>query len=217
MFKKTLLAALVSSVMISGVQAAEIQPNGYLFGNVGQSDADTPNYVKGLDSDLRSIAADNSVGFGSSFDENDTAFKIGAGIQLNRYVGVEFQYLDLGSPEYKATLSDGVDTVTAKASAETEGFGANLVGTLPFDRFKLFGKVGYHKLKTKVKEEVELSGLGTFAEASESYTEWVNSLGVGASFAFTPAVELVAEYERYSDVADEYDVDFASVGLRYNF
>ena len=217
MFKKTLIAALVSGVMVSGVQAAEIQPNGYLFGNVGRSDADTPRFVKELDSELSAFGEATGLDFGSSFDENDTAFKVGAGIQLNRHVAVEFQYLDLGKAAYKASMTDGIDTISAKMAGDTEGFGANLVGTLPFDRFKLFGKVGYHKLKTKVKEEIELVGEGTLFDESESHTEWVNSLGVGASFAFTPTVELVAEYEQYRDVADEYDVDFASIGLRYNF
>lgn len=33
----------------------------------------------------------------------------------------------------------------------------------------------------------------------------------------TQSFSLVAEYERYRDVADTYDVDFVSAGLRYNF
>ena len=42
-------------------------------------------------------------------------------------------------------------------------------------------------------------------------------MGVGASYAIVPELEIVAEYERYKDVADSFDVDLASVGLRYNF
>src|SRR5690606_21491903 len=92
----------------------------------------------------------------------------------------------------------------------------NVVGTLPLDRFKLFGKVGYHQLKTEAKQKVSMAGVGSLTE-SDSTTEWVTSFGVGASYAFTPQIELVAEYEQYRDVADEYDVDFGSIGLRYNF
>ncbi|WP_178114789.1 porin family protein [Pseudomonas saliphila] len=221
MFKKTLLAALVSGVMISGVQAAEIQPNGYLFGNVGQSDADASDIGNGLDALSEAIATDFGFEGSSSFDEKDSAFKIGAGIQLNPHVAVEFQYIDLGEIAYKSKgVNSSGETGVLKATSGTEGFGASLVGTLPFDRFKLFGKVGYHKLKTEVKASIDLRLVGgaQFSdEEKDDATEWVNSLGVGASFAFTPTVELVAEYERYSDVADEYDVDFASIGLRYNF
>lgn len=36
MMRKTLLAVLVSGLMVTGVQAAENQVNGYLFGNVAR-------------------------------------------------------------------------------------------------------------------------------------------------------------------------------------
>lgn len=210
--RKTLLAVLVSGAMVSGVQAANNQVNGYLFGNIGQADAEKPGLVKDFDADLTAELEAAGLGYRSSWDDKDTAFKVGAGIQLNRHIAVEFQYTDLGAPEYKGTASNGG---TAKLTGDTDGYGVNLVGTLPFDRFKLFGKLGYHKLETEIT--MEASGPGGFAKISDTEEEWVTSFGVGASYAFTPQVELVAEYERYQDVADEYDVDFASIGLRYNF
>ena len=220
MFKKTLLAALISGAMISVVQAAETQPNGYLFGNLGRADASTPDFVKNTNAEFRDVATGASavlgenVGFDSSFESKDTAFKIGAGLQLNQHIGIEFQYVDLGEIDYKASFNAlGTNLSAGRADASTDGLGLNLVGTLPFDRFKLFGKVGYHKLKTKVRLQSDL-----FDEYSrDSATEWVTSYGVGASYAFTRAVEVVGEYERYNDVANEYDVDLASIGLRYNF
>ena len=215
MMRKTLLAVLISGAMVTGVQAAGNQVNGYLFGNVGQADAEKPGLVKGLNAELAAEADFFGLDFRSSWDEKDTAFKIGAGIQLNRHIAVEFQYTDLGSPEYKGSLSDGFDTVTAKVTGNTDGYGMNLVGSLPFDRFKLFGKVGYHKLETEAS--VKISDGVDSLKMSETEKEWVTSFGVGASYAFTPQVELAAEFERYQDVADEYDVDMASIGLRYNF
>lgn len=186
MFKKSFMVALIASAAVSTANAAEV--NGYLFGSVGQAEAD-------LFDDINES--------GVSIDEKDTAFKIGAGVQLNSYVGVEFQYSNLG----EVSASDSV----AKASAETEGYGMNLVASLPFDRFSLFGKVGYHKLETDVS-------LRVFEDsASGSDDEWAKSYGLGASFAFTPALAIVAEYEQYRDVADEFDIDLVSAGLRYNF
>lgn len=223
MFRKSLLAVMVSGLMVAGVQAAENQVNGYLFGNVGQADADASKLRNGMDEAAEYLAWELGLDEGrSSFDEKDTAFKIGAGIQLNKYIAMEFQYLELGDVTYKA---QGVDTIggttgSLKATAGTDGFGANIVGSLPFDRFKLFGKVGYHKLKTDLKATVSIAepGVGSVrVSESDDTTEWVTSYGIGASYAFTPQVELVAEYERYQDVADEYDVDFGSIGLRYNF
>src|SRR5690606_22795547 len=130
MMRKTLLAVLVSGLMISGVQAADNPVNGYLFGNVGQTDYDTGNFYRGA---------------AGSLDEKDIGFKVGAGVQLNRFVGVEFQYADLGELTYKETGFKGTDTV--------DGYGANLVGTIPLNRFKLYGKVGYHKMEYEVTEK----------------------------------------------------------------
>ncbi|MFA5678933.1 MAG: porin family protein [Pseudomonas sp.] len=194
MMRKTLLAVLVSGLMVSGVQAADNQVNGYLFGNVGQADYDLGNYFKP---------------FIGSVDDTDTAFKIGAGIQLNSYVGIEFQYVDLGEATYKEP--------GYKEMVEVEGYGMNLVGTIPLDRVKLYGKLGYHKMEFEARGK--LDGFGTVWSGSEK--DWVTSYALGTTFAVTPQFELVAEYERYDDVADKVDlnvdIDLASVGLRYNF
>src|SRR5690554_4606251 len=149
MMRKTLLAVLVCGVMVTGVQAAGNQVNGYLFGNVGQAEADKPGLVNELDAALAAEADFFGLGYRSSWDDEDTAFKVGAGIQLNRHIAIEFQYTDLGSPEYKGTVTNGFNATTVKVRGDTDGFGMNLVGSLPFDRFKLFGKVGYHKLETE--------------------------------------------------------------------
>ena len=215
MLRKSLLAVMVSGLLVAGAQAAENQVNGYLFGNIGQAEADTPSIIKDLDGALADEAAFWGMDFRSSYDKKDTAFKIGAGIQLNQYIAVEFQYTDLGSPVYKAHVSDGIDELSAKVTGDTDGYGVNLVGTLPFDRFKLFGKVGYHKFETEAAAELN-DGFDTL-KVKDSEKEWVTSYGIGASYAFTPQVELAAEFERYQDVADSYDVDMASIGLRYNF
>lgn len=186
MFKKSFMVALIASAAVSTANAADV--NGYLFGSVGQAEADLFDDINGA---------------GASIDEKDTAFKIGAGVQLNSYVGVEFQYSDLG--EVRAS------NAVAEASAATEGYGVNLVGTLPLDRFSLFGKVGYHKLDTDVSLRVfDDSATGTD-------DEWAKSYGLGASFAFTPTLAAVAEYEKYRDVANEFDIELVSAGLRYNF
>src|SRR5690606_29553009 len=98
-----------------------------------------------------------------------------------------------------------------------KGLGANVVATLPLDRFKLYGKVGYHQIESEWK--VKLGG-STVDKGDDDNN--VTSFAIGATYALTPQVEVVAEFERYQDVGDkdmtgEADVDFASIGLRYNF
>jgi|TARA_Y100001968_G_scaffold145846_1_gene133363 opacity protein-like surface antigen len=201
MFKKTLLA--VTLVGISAVpalsQAQEATP--YLFASIGQSDSDLPQ------GDLDNYWG--VPGFAtSSVDSEDTAWKVGAGLKLNQYFAFELEYLDLGEPVYKAT--DGISV--ARTTASTTGYGLNGVLTLPLDAFSLFTKVGYHRLET----DADFTFNGADIE-STSDEEWVWSWGVGAAYSFNDKVSLVAEFERYRDVADYYDVDLMSAGLRYNF
>lgn len=193
MLRKSLLAVLVSGAMVAAVQAAEIQPNGYLFGHIGQTETDLSDFED----------------MGLSTDEDSTAYKVGAGVQLNRYVGLEFQYVDLGE------VSASLPGISADISAK--GLGANVVATLPLDRFKLYGKVGYHQIESEWKVKQGGTTLGKGDDDNN-----VTSFAIGATYALTPQFEVVAEFERYQDVGDkdetgEADVDFASIGLRYNF
>lgn len=188
MLKKTLLAALVLSAASTAAQANEV--TGYLTGSIGQSNA-------------------------KDASNKDLGYKVAVGLQANPYFALEGQYIDLGKAKDKASgVISGVP-VTIKASGETKGLGANLVGTLPLDDFKLFAKVGYHRLETKVNAKVTAPGV--VVKGSGKDHEWVSSFGVGAGYSFTPELAVVAEYERYKDVADAYNVDLASIGLRYSF
>ena len=190
MLKKALLAAMVFAA------ATTAQAGGYITGSMGQSDADRFNSSK------------------------DFAYKIAAGLEVNEYVALEAQYIDLGKAKDKGFGSSN----RSKATAETAGIGANLVGTLPFNEFKLFAKVGYHRLQTKSKLRVAGDG-----SSSRKKHDWVPSMGIGAAYALSPTIEAIAEYERYKDTGDrkvrtnnnvanfKHDIDMASVGLRYKF
>lgn len=182
MLKKTLLAAVVLGLSATAVQASDV--SGYATFSLGQTDS------KGFDT------------------KKKVGHKIAVGVQANEFVGLEAQYTDLGKPKAKGFIAGN----PARVTAETRGLGANLVGTLPMNDFKLFAKVGYHKMETKFKAKI--TGMGS---ASAKEREWVPSFGFGGAYTLTPELDLVAEYERYNDVADDYDVDFASVGVRYNF
>lgn len=82
----------------------------YMFGHVGQSS---------IDEDIDA----------SSLDDDDIAYKLGLGLQLNRYFALEGTWVDLG--EFSA--SDSVPGASISADVEISGFGANLVGRLPLD------------------------------------------------------------------------------------
>lgn len=181
-----MLKKTLLAALVLGVTATAVQANevsGYAAYSLGQTD---------------------SKGFNT---KKKIGHKVVVGLQANEFVGLEAQYTDLGKPKDKLTERDN-----AKVTAQTRGIGGNLVGTLPLNDFKVFAKVGYHRMETKVK--VKVAGLGS---ASAKEREWVPSVGLGGAYTLTPELDVIAEYERYKDVADDYNVDFASVGIRYKF
>ena len=164
----------------------------YMFGHVGQSS---------IDEDIDA----------SSLDDDDTAYKLGLGLQLNRYFAIEGTWVDLG--EFSA--NDAVPGASLSADVEISGFGANLVGRLPFDHgLSVYAKAGWHQLESDAS--VRLSGPGGSFSESDDETDTVNSWAVGAGWQFYPKLSVVGEYERYLDVGDDVDVEFWSLGLRYD-
>lgn len=179
----------------------------YLFGNVGQTEADLDDAQDEID---RALIDAGATGLSSSVDDEDTAYKLGLGLQLNRYFAIEGTWVDLGEYSYKARANEG----SLRANVEASGFGGNLVGRLPFDYgLSAYAKAGWHQLET----EVSVSGAG-----SEEDTDTVGSWAVGGAWEFYPQFSVVAEFERYLDVGnddlsgDEADIDFWSLGLRYD-
>lgn len=173
----------------------------YLFGNVGQAEIDQDDDELG------------GPGIASSTDDEDTGYKLGLGLQLNRYFALEGAWVDLGEYSYKA--SDGVNSL--KADVEVSGFGGNLVGRLPFDYgLSVYAKAGWHQLEYDAS--VKFNGISL---DDDDETDTVGSWAVGGAWQFAPQFSVVAEFERYMDVGedlggDEVDIDFWSIGLRYD-
>ena len=186
-----MLKKTLLAALVLGVTATAVQANevsGYAAYSLGQTD---------------------SKGFNT---KKKIGHKVVVGLQANEFVGLEAQYTDLGKPKDKFTVRDSGTLYNAKGTAQTRGIGGNLVGTLPLHDFKGFAKVGYHRMETKFK--IKNAGLDS---GSAKEREWVPSVGLGGAYTLTPELDVIAEYERYKDVADDYNVDFASVGIRYKF
>ncbi|SFQ04820.1 Opacity protein [Geopseudomonas sagittaria] len=187
----------------------------YMFGHVGQSSIDLGSERRALDQFLVDAGATN---LSSSLDDEDTAYKLGLGLQLNRYFALEGTWVDLGEFSYKGVANEG----SLKLDLESSGFGGHLVGRLPFDYgLSVYAKAGWHALKTKVSAKGIAAGGGS-ASASDDDTESVGSWAVGAAWQFAPQFSVVGEFERYRDVGSDdlsggdADVDFWSLGLRYD-
>jgi len=135
-------------------------------------------------------------------DTKDTGFKVYAGGRMTEWLGLELGYTDFG----RIRASGGeVDAWAVPLS---------LVAGVPFgDRFSFFGKVGGLYGRTDVT-----ASLDTLTSTGHK-SGWGWTYGVGAAFAFTPQLQVRADWDRHKlDFASgREDVDMLSAGLQFRF
>lgn len=145
---------------------------------------------------------------GTKMSENDTSFKAAVGHNFKPGLGVELGYVNFGETRISAN--------GASAWAKPKSLYAAVVGEVPVaDKLSVLGKIGVARSKTEIGASVG----GVTETADEKDTTAV--IGLGAAYAVTDAVKLVAEYENFGKVArgegDSLKVDQVSVGLRVAF
>eukprot|EP01030_Chromulinospumella_sphaerica_P006242 gene6242-6102_t len=140
-------------------------------------------------------------------DHRGASYKAFVGFPLSPFWAVEAGYFDLGRFGYS-----GSPVGSASALSRTNGLNLDLVGTLPItDRWSLLGRVG-----------------AAYAETKDSYSNGSSQknrdthykFGFGTQYAFTPAVTLRVEGERYridKILGNRADVDVLSLSLVYRF
>ncbi|HTN64631.1 MAG TPA: outer membrane beta-barrel protein [Burkholderiaceae bacterium] len=178
--------------------------------NVGQSRAkiDDPRISGGL----------LDHGFTSSIDDDDRdiGYKIFGGYQFNRNFALEGGYFDLGKFGYTART---VPAGTLNGSSRIRGLNLDLVGTLPItDKFSAFARVGMNY--ADVRDSFSGTGAVRVLDPNPSKREANYKFGVGAQYAFTEALAMRVEAERYrinDAVGNRGDIDLVSVGLIYRF
>ena len=149
-------------------------------------------------------------------DSRDTGYKAYIGIPIHPNWAVEAGYFDLGRFGFNATTAP-VGGLTG--SARIRGLNLDLVGFLPItERWSLMGLVGAAYAQTQDR----FSGTGAVAvtDLSPSRRETNYKYGFGTQYAFTPALSLRLEAERYrvnDAVGHRGDVDLFTLGLIYRF
>ncbi len=205
MFGLMALAAAATSV----VKAEDA--GWYLGGNIGQSTADIDNdriTENLLDGGFSQSVIEN--------DDRDTGYKLFGGYQFNRNFALEGGYFDLGEFGYSATT---VPVGTLDGQMKLRGINLDLLGVIPFsEKFSAFGRVGVNYAEAKDR----FSGTGAVnvltPRADERDTNL--KLGAGVQYAFTEALTMRVEAERYrinDAVGNKGDIDLVSVGLVYRF
>jgi len=168
------IAAAVAALSVATMPSAFADENAgwYLGGGFGQFNA-------GID-DVNDV--DNTI---NSWDEDDTAYKLFAGYRLNKVLGFELDYINLGEPSGEVVPGFNVD-------ASVDGFAPYVVGTIPLGKFfEAYGRLGYFFYDANGRQE-DVNGIVQFDEESEDLV-WGAGLGANIGEKFNVRFE----YERF--------------------
>ncbi len=149
-------------------------------------------------------------------DRRGMGYKAFIGMPINPTWAVEAGYFDLGHFDFVANT---VPSGSLTGRARIKGLNLDVVATLPItERWSLLGRVGAAYAQTQ--DTFSGTGAVTVLDPSPRKRKTNYKYGVGTQYAFTPALTLRLEAERYrvnDAVGNRGDVDMVSVGLVYRF
>ncbi|PUE11542.1 hypothetical protein B9Z51_04450 [Limnohabitans sp. T6-5] len=191
---------LVMTVLASALAHAQYDtPNNGVYIGIGAGESKANFDMRRTDPDL------NSRNFAQ--DRRGAHYKAFVGFPLSPFWAIETGYFDLGRFGYSGAQSD-----IPWAQSRSRGLNLDLVGTLPItDRWSLLGRVGAAYAETKEN----YSGIASQTTRDTNY-----KFGFGTEYAFTPAVTMRLEGERYrinKIMGNRSDVDVVSLSLIYRF
>jgi OOP family OmpA-OmpF porin len=149
----------------------------------------------------------------SSCDDQDTAWKVYGGWQLNKWLAAELAYVDFGEASFSGSTAGG----GFSGETETWGISAHAVGQFPIpigalDRLSVLGKLG------TIWYDRERSSGGGFSGDDDGFA-W--AWGLGLQYTFGERVGVRGEWERYESVGSasvgEGDIDTWTISLNYKF
>lgn len=178
----------------------------YLTGGIGQDTND--NTQANVDNVLVNAGG---VGFNSSYTK-PTVWKVQAGMQLNKYLALEFGPFGASNRNY--TAQGGNLNYPITANGTTTGWDTMLIAMAPISsEFSLIGKVGV----ATIKNSATVSGGGISESQSQSKTD--ATYGVGAQYDFSNKVFGRISIDNYniadSNAANRTTVVSIDVGVHF--
>ena len=207
------LAGLAGLASLAAAPAFAEPDAGYFYGgaSIGQS--------RSKIDDARITANLQSQGLATSAMSNDDkalAGKAFAGYQLDRYLGIEAGYFNLGHFGFASTT---VPAGTLDGRIKLQGINLDLVGTLPLsERFSAIARVGAQHARSR--DSFGGGGGVVVLTPNPSKSETNVKFGAGLQYAFTPNLMLRGEAERYrvnDAVGNHGDINLYSLGLVFAF
>src|SRR4051812_10191861 len=200
------LAALITSVAV-----AEDQP--YWYGGLGlgwtRARVDDERITNGFAGSGLTV---DSI----SDDENGFGFKVFAGRQFNKYFGVEGGYVNLGEFGYQLNTTPAG---SLNGNIKIQGLNVDAVGTWPVtEQFSVLGRVGATYLQSR--DNFSGNGAITVTDSNPKKDYGSYKAGVGVQYAFTEALAMRGEIERYriNDAVGNWGyTDMFTLGVVYRF
>lgn len=202
-YKKTI--PLVAAAFAVAFPAAAQNTPWYLGVGFGQSKTDA-NLVTNREANINP-----ATDFSSSFDDKDSAWKATLGYRISELFSLEANYADLGKVtiDTRFTVPGGTPGGVF-SERKVKGYGLDLVvGTPLFERFAVFGRLGYFRAETQAT--ATLSGDTFFADGDPrtSRTNKVNNnstkYGVGVDWLLTKNASVRFEWDRLVDVGRKFE------------
>jgi len=153
-------------------------------------------------------------------DTSSAAFRVFGGYQLNRYIGVEAGFADLGKSSIRTNV---VPTGTFARRIKTTGLDVSIIGTLPVtNKFAVFARAGafMSERKTSFATSGDVELLSGVQGGTERQTK--ATFAAGVTYDFTKDIALRAEASQMRKYADELlsqnrNIDTHSMGVQYRF
>lgn len=187
------IAAAISLIAMCFAPVSKAADSGfYLGGAVSQSNIET-------EADF--------LGFGSAFEDDDTGYKLIAGVRLLDAFAIEANYVDFGS----ISFDDNFTADGFRGNYEATALDAFAVGFVGLGVVEAFGKLGLVYWDADARLQGGLAGLDL--SDSESGTDL--AFGVGGQVNLG-SLSLRLEYENFN-VSGVDNLDMWSLGLTYTF
>jgi OmpA-OmpF porin, OOP family len=178
-----LCSLTVISALFAGAAFAQ---DSYFYGGVGVGQSRSMVDDGSMNDRLR---ANGAMSSNISVNENDTTFKGFVGYQMNRNIGVEAGYFNLGKSGFTATT---MPTGSYSNERTIDGANLDLVGTLPLtEKWSAQARVGANY--TNVKDKATSSGAVRLATASTSEKSLNLRYGLGVQYEVNPSLFIRAE------------------------
>lgn len=143
----------------------------------------------------------------TSANTRSEGWKVYAGYQVNKYVGVEGGYANLNDMTANTTITAG----SLRTNVDTDAWTLAVVGALPLtDKLSVIGKLGGAYMLTDLKAKVNDDPSVSIGD--DSYEPYY---GVGVSYALLDNMNVRAEWERFD--RNDIDIDLLSAGLVVKF